>query len=71
MRRSILLLPVVAVAALTGCVIGPPALTVEDPAPSPDVSTQPGPDDSTQPSAPPTPSQEATAEEPEVTDELG
>lgn len=67
MRRTMLLLPFVAVAALTGCVIGPPALTT-DPVPSPDVSTPPSPTP-TQPS--PSPTQEQTAEAPEPDDNLG
>lgn len=71
MRRSLLLLPVVAVAALTGCVIGPPPLQTAPPEPSPDVTTQPSPDATTQPSPSPSPTQEETAEAPEPDDNLG
>lgn len=69
MRRSLLLLPVVAVAALTGCVIGPPPLQTTPPEPSPDVTTQPSPDVTTSPS--PTPTQAETAEAPDPDDNLG
>lgn len=59
MRRSILLLPTLAVVALTGCIVAPPPL--QTPQPSPDVSTQPDP----------TPPPQQTAPEPEVRDNVG
>ena len=69
MRRSVLLLPALAIVTLSGCVIGPPPLPAD---PSPDVSQPaPSPDPTTQPSPTPSATQEETASAPDPDDDVG